>query len=71
MVMNLTECYGKASNEERSKKEEEVLLASNTNLSGKIFCSYAGTYENYNNHNYLLLHFRSILALSITCLVLV
>ena len=41
-------------------------------LTGKIFSYYAATYENHNGHNYLLLllHYRSILPLSITCLVL-
>ena len=46
------------------------LLASNIDQTGKIFSYYAATYENYNGHNYLLLHYRSILPLSITCLVL-
>ena len=39
-------------------------------LTGKIFSNYAATYKNHNGHNYLLLHYRSILPLSITCLVL-
>ena len=47
-----------------------VMLASNIDLTGKIFSYYAATYENHNGHNYLLLHYRSILPLSITCLVL-
>ena len=34
-----------------------VLLASNTDLNGKIFFYYAATYENHNGLNYLLLHY--------------
>ena len=47
-----------------------VQLASDIDLTGKIFSYYAATYENHNGHNYLLLHYRSILPLSIICLVL-
>ena len=46
------------------------LLASNIDQTGKIFSYYASTYKNHNGHNYLLLHYRSILPLSIACLVL-
>ena len=42
-----------------------VQLASNIDLTGKIFSYYAATYENRNGYNYLLLHYRSILPLSI------